>query len=201
MIIDPKEKLKTKFFYNNLILIVCIFAVINFVTAIWLNQGIYSEKKFFNLQEGASFGPIIIEKGKPRIYSIITKFNGMESSAYLSGEVQNEEGDALFEFGKDLWHESGYDSDGYWSESDRNMRADLSFTEPGTYIIQLNTEENRLNDFNVRIVCRKGSGIPHTMVGAYLLLFVIISFCILNFHWVRERYIALNDWLEEHSDD
>ena len=76
--------------------------------------------------------------------------HGSNKSVYLSGEVQDADRDTLYEFGKEMWHEDGYDSEGYWSESDRDMKASLSFTELGTYYVQFNSEYgvegNRIND-------------------------------------------------------
>ena len=118
MIIRPQQKLKDKLFYNNLTLIVVIFSIICFVTSMLLQSTFYYNKTMNYLNEGQIVGPIKV-KNKPVICKIMADFSGNNTSSYLSGEVLDENKDTLYEFGKDLWHESGYDSDGYWSESDR----------------------------------------------------------------------------------
>ena len=132
---------------------------------------------------------------------IKSSMHGNNRNVYFSGEVLDEDKETLYEFGKELWHEDGYDSEGYWSESDRNMSAKLSFTEPGTYYIQFNTENKRMKLIQLQIIVKKGSGLPHLIVGFYSLIFAILCFVILNKKWVCEELEKLNDWLEEISDD
>ena len=112
----------------------------------------------------------------------------------------DENKDSIYEFGKDSWQESGYDSEGYWSESDAGMTSKLTFSEPGTYYIKLGTENNKLSQFNITISRKKGSGIPHFMLGTYVLLLLAVTFVFLNINWVKEKMIELNDKLEDMSD-
>ena len=147
------------------------------------------------------YGPIVVKKGQPKICKIRSLMYGENTNIYFSGEVLDKDKDTLYEFGKDLWHESGYDSEGYWSESDRNMEAKLAFTEPGTYYIQFHTDENMMKNISLEIVVKKGSGIPHLMMGMDLLIILYILFILMNKKWVCENLEKLNDALEEMSDD
>jgi len=200
MKVNPKQKLENLYFYNNLMLIVAIFCAVCFVTYFNIeNQTI--AKKTYSLDEGSTYGPIVVKKGQPKICKIKSAMYGDNRSIYFSGEVLDEDKETLYEFGKDLWHESGYDSEGYWSESDRNMAACLTFTEPGKYYIQFHTDENMMNQIGLEIVVKKGSGIPHLMMGMYLLIITILIFIMLNREWVGENLEKLNDILEEMSDD
>ena len=122
-------------------------------------------------------------------------------SLYFSGEVLDEDKDTLYEFGKELWHEDGYDSEGYWVESDNKMQAYLTFSEEGKYYIQFHTEENAMSSVGLKITVKKGSGIPYFMVGFWLLIIVYCFFILLNKAWVSEMMYKLNDALEEMSDD
>ena len=200
MIVSPKQKKENLFFYNNLMLIVTVFCLVCFFTYYNVESQTIA-KRTYSLDEGSTYGPIVVKKGQPKICKIKSAMYGDNQSIYFSGEVLDEEKETLYEFGKDLWHESGYDSEGYWSESDRNMEARLAFTEPGTYYIQFHTDENRMNQIGLEIVVKKGSGIPHLMMGTDLLLLVIIFFILLNREWVAENLEKLNDALEEMSDD
>lgn len=202
MLVDPKQKLRNRYFYNNLLLILSVFALLCIFTSICLEEiNSPSVKRYSYLQEGQTFGPIVITKNKPVIYEIKSYFRGDNDSSYISGEVLDEEKDTLYEFGKDAWHESGYDSEGYWSESDNSMTAKLAFTEPGTYYIKLGTENNKLSQFNIVLSRKTGSGIPHLMLGCYSLLLLCIAFVFLNIDWVKEKMVQLNDKLEDMSDD
>ena len=155
MKIDPQRKLKDKVFYNNLCLIISIFCVICFITAMFFQNSVKQQRTDTVLQEGAIYGPINITNTK-QVYRIIADFSGSNSDTFISGEVLDEDKDTVYEFGKDLWHEEGYDSDGYWVESDRKMVADLAFTEKGTYYIQFGSD----NDSNLKRDDRKVNMIP-----------------------------------------
>ena len=205
MIIDPKKKIKDLYFYNNLLIIVMIFCITCFITSISLENGGQTKSYSGAIRQGQLFGPIKIEKNKPKIYIIKSSFYGNNSSTYITGEVLDENKDTLYEFGKDLWHESGYDSEGYWSESDRNMQVKLTFSEPGTYYIQMgeevgtssyrayNAHYNTASGSSLQIISARSSGIPHLMIGAYFLLGAILIFIFLNPQWVGEK---LEDWNE-----
>lgn len=201
MLVDPKQKLRNRYFYNNLLLILSVFALLCIFTSICLEINSPRVKRYSFLQEGQTFGPIVVAKNRPVIYEIKSHFRGINDSSYIYGEVLDEEKDTLYEFGKDSWHESGYDSEGYWSESDMSMTSKLAFSEPGTYYIKLSTENNKLSQFNIVLSRKSGSGIPHLMMGCYTLLLLTIAFIMLNISWVKEKMVQLNDKLEDMSDD
>ena len=200
MKVNPKQKKENLFFYNNLMLIVAIFCAVCFFTYFTIESETVA-KRSYSLDEGSTYGPIVVKKGQPKICKIRSSMRGDNQNIYFSGEVLDEDKETLYEFGKDLWHEDGYDSEGYWSESDRDMETRLAFTEPGTYYIQFHTDENRMGNISLEISVKKGSGIPHFMLGFYLLCAVMFLFVLMNRVWVRENLEKLNDVLEELSDD
>ena len=195
MIIDPKKKIRDLYFYNNLLLIVIVFCIACFVTFFFLENDGQIQSYYGTLSLRQTFGPIKIEKNKPKIYIIKSHFSGSNSSTYIYGEVQDENKYTLYEFGKDLWHESGYD-DGYYSESDRNMQVKLTFSEPGIYYIQMG-EYGGIIGSSLQIISARSSGIPHLMVGAYFLIGAIFIFIFLNPQWVGEKLENLNENLGE----
>lgn len=198
MIINPRQKLRDKLFYNNLCLIVAIFSIICLFTSMTISRPI--QTKLITNVEGVTIGPIKITD-KPKIYRVDAHFIGNESSKYLSGEVLDEEQDTLYEFGKDFWHESGYDSEGYWSESDRDLHAYLTFSEKGTYYIQFRTEEANMGDIQIMLSSIRRSYVIHSQIGTLALILVLLIFWFLNSQWVKEKAEVLNDMLEELSDD
>ena len=200
MKVNPKQKKENLFFYNNLMLIVTIFCAVCFVTYFTVENKTIAQRSY-KLDEGSTYGPIVVKKGQPKLCKIRSLTHGDNQNIYFSGEVLDEEKETLYEFGKELWHEDGYDSEGYWSESDRDMVARLSFTEPGKYYIQFHTDENRMQNISLEIIVKKGSGIPHFMMGFYLMLITIFLFVIMNKEWVCENLENLNEVLEEMSDD
>ena len=200
MLIRPQQKLRDKLFYNNLLLVVVIFSIICFITSLNLQASTSVGRTDYEIREGMTYGPIKIDK-QPKIYKITADFRGNNTSTYLSGEVLDEDKDTLYEFGKDLWHESGYDSEGYWSESDDRMTAYLTFKEKGTYYIQFNTEEKNMRNIDITIQLVKGSYVAHSQFGSLFLLIAMIIFFMLNKQWVCEKLAVINEKIEEMSDD
>lgn len=199
MLINPQQRKKNNLFYNNICLIVCLFCILCFGTAYSLQNSNITEKTY-RMKQNFIVGPIKVTNGS-KVYRVEAYFSGNNSSSYISGEVLNEDKDTLYEFGKDLWHEEGYDSDGHWSESVRRMVANLTFSEKGTYYIQFNTEESSMDNITIRIRLQKGSYIAHLQVGTILMLLVLIIWIPLNGKWVREKLVVLNDKLEEITDE
>lgn len=235
MLIRPQQKLRDKLFYNNILFILCAFSILCFLTSLWLqdkepikiapcaNNKILPTA-YFEPKENTIWGPIKINN-KAKIYKITARFSGSNSASYLTGEVLDEDKETLYEFGKDMWHESGYDSEGYWSESDRKMSTYLTFKEKGTYyiqfssdniamsypdgsialsngrIIQQNQEMPRIKNITIYITQLKSSYIPHAKVGTLILLLVMVAFYIINKQWIKEKYTMINEYLEEMSDD
>ncbi len=200
MIINPNLKKENLCFYNNLMLIVTVFCVIFFWSYFSAEYQVIA-KKFYTLNEGSTYGPIVVKKGQTKICRIETDLHGNNLSLYFSGEVLDKDKETLYEFGKELWHEEGYDAEGYWSESERHMAANLTFSEPGTYYIRFHTDENLMHNIGMTIKVKKGSGIPYLMIGTYLFIIVLIFFILLNRAWLFEEFENLNDLLEEMSDD
>ena len=199
MLINPQLKKKNLLFYNNICFIVCIFCILCFFTG-WKLQDSKITEKTYNLQENTIVGPIKVTD-KSQVYRVKAYFSGRNTSSYISGEVLDENEDTLYEFGKDLWHEEGYDSEGHWSESERNMTANLTFSEKGTYYLKFNTEEGTMNLITITISRQMGSYIAHLQAGVSFMLILIMIWIILNQKWVKEKLVVLNDVLEEMSDD
>ena len=195
MIINSSKKYRDLYFYNNLLLIVVIFSVICFGT--YFKIEFQKTTKVYNnkVRSGQMFGPITIKKDKPLIYTIKSNSAFLKNrSIYFSGEVLDKNKDVLYEFGKEFWHESGYDSEGHWSESDTHMEAKLAFTEPGTYYIRIFQEGKAYCQMSIEK--KYASGIPHLMTGTWFLLAACIIFGILNPHYIKEVCERIDESLE-----
>ena len=185
-------------FINNICIIISIFCLLFFVTAFKANGAVEASKKYYDITEGAYYGPVII-KDKPKICTIHASSYCLNNSHfYLSGEVLDEEKETLFEFGKEFWHEDGYDSEGYYSEGDYNSDIDLTFDKPGKYYIQFHSDNVIKTDkmpyeVNVTIKLKKGSALPYLYFG---LLGVIIAFLVFFSNASNREWY--NEFMEEH---
>lgn len=86
---------------------------------------------------------IAFEVTKPgRLTRIDLQGNGRNSWNYLEVELEDPEGELLFESGRTVEYYSGRDKDGSWSEG--SNRASLAFFPPmtGTYSVTLDLEES-----------------------------------------------------------
>ena len=229
MLIKPQQKHRDKLFYNNILLILTIFSVICFWTATQIAstksyEGIVCDGKIMPQSlsepyEGTILGPINVNN-KIKMFKIKADYYGNNSSTYLIGEVLDENKETLYEFGKDMWHESGYDSDGYYSEGITNMITYLTLKEKGNYYIQFSQEPDysvtsledilkeqntnttkKMENIHITIEPVKKSYVPHVKAGSLILLLVIILFCFLNWGWVKATNVKINEMIEEMSDD
>ena len=201
MKINAKTKLENTIFYNNLCVIMVIFCIASFLTSYNLEYKSIASKNYYNLTEGAIYGPIKVKKGQSKICTIKAIFYGSNTSTYLTGEVLDKDKETLYEFGKDFWHEDGYDSEGYWSEADRKMKADLTFNQEGEYYIQFGTENNGIYNISIQLNVKKGSGIPHFCMGMVVLIILIFIFYIYNKEWIKNTLVTVDEWLEDTFND
>jgi hypothetical protein len=143
---------------------------------------IYNQQKGAGEQENskdiATIGPIKIQKYK-EVYEITIASSLPENSwAFIEGEVLDARKNYLFSFGKELWHETGYDDEGAWRESDNSYSMKITFPNPGEYYLNLKKEGsyNPIEPSEVQVTISKklGSSIPHMVFGILSLLLGII---------------------------
>ena len=198
MKINPQDKLHDNYFKNNILLLVCIFSIVCFFTVfLYENGSKASTYEYSNLEENTLLGPIKTAN-KSQIYKIIVTYPRINNfSSYISGEVLDENKNTLYEFGKDLWHESGRDSEGYWQEYDKKMEAFLTFSQKGTYYIQLQTSNNRLPHMKIKLIKTPGSYIPFLIAGVFSLVSVIFLFFTFNKNFISGTFAKIGEALEE----
>ena len=198
MKIEKIDIFEKDLFINNICIIISIFCLLFFITAFKIDSSVEASKKYYDISEGAYYGPIVI-KDKPKVCKIHASTYGLnKSSFYLSGEVLDEDKETLFEFGKEFWHEDGYDSEGYYSEGDYNSDIDLTFDKAGKYYIQFHSNnvlktEKMPHDVSIKIELKKGSALPYLYFG--ILGVIIAIFVFFSNASNREWY---NEFMEEH---
>ena len=157
---------------------------------------------------------IAFEVTKPgRLTRIDLQGNGRNSWNYLAVELEDPEGEVLFESGRTVEYYSGRDKDGNWSEGSNN--ASLAFFPPvtGTYSVTLDLEESGFWAPNVN----RGSSPQHQITqvglqirngvssGFWLILLALGFGCIGGLPLLR-RYLHNkarwrdSDWVDEDDD-
>ena len=178
-----------------MLIIGLVFAIICFYSCFDCLSNVKLIASYHPVKHGQILGPLNIGKN-PKIYQLEAYFYGNDSSVDFSAEILDSEKDTLYEVGRDLWHESGYDSEGYWTESIRRMVARLNFHKPGKYYIRLENPTNN-QDFEVIIKKVKSSYVPYFMMGFWLLILSIIFGIINNKDTVKVLIQKINESVEE----
>ena len=148
------------------VFIVC--AIISFVTAWYYSL---SKEKLTLPSNNGVLGPIYVHKYKES-YNISVKINIPEQAwSFVEGEVLDKDMEYLFSFGKELWHETGRDSEGRWREIKNSYDINVTFPNPGNYYVKFKTEGSSSgHQLLVNISRKNGSSLPHLWLGIITLL-------------------------------
>ncbi|ODS24103.1 hypothetical protein AB835_05055 [Candidatus Endobugula sertula] len=137
-----------------------------------------NEKALVLPGSGGIFSPITVKKNNT-VYGI-TINNDVPLNAWsnISVDVLDNQKQLLFNFSDGMWHESGYDSDGRWTESKNQFTMDITFQKAGQYYLRVSAERNDGVGQNIQIsVARKsGSHIPFLILGIISLVCAAILF-------------------------
>ncbi|WP_120498152.1 hypothetical protein [Kiloniella sp. EL199] len=128
-----------------------------------------------NYQLNDSIGPLEVTSDYT-VYNIdVQGYLEDKSWLYLELVLQNSQKEYLFSFGKELWRESGYDSDGAWSESESHFSQKITIPKKGTYFLAITggSSTNR-GSMKVNITEQAASALPHMWIGVLLLIIGII---------------------------
>lgn len=120
-------------------------------------------------------GPFTVEKYKEVHEITITSSLPENTWSFIEGEVLDAEKDYLFSFGKELWHETGYDDEGAWRESDNDYSMKVTFPNPGKFYLNIKTNGSyNAHAVQVTISKKRGSSIPHFVFGIFTLLIGLV---------------------------
>ena len=159
------------------------FGLICFLTTLIMNGRVSKSLKQTISADVAEIGPIDVKKDRS-VLELNAEQRHLTSGQwnYIRGEVLDQDKNYLFSFGKELWAESGYDSEGPWQESDKSMRSKFTIQKAGTYYIRLTSENSQTaktayekdTNITVSVVQKRGSSLPHFIAGL-LSLFIGIG--------------------------
>jgi hypothetical protein len=93
---------------------------------------------------------------KKGVYRIDTRMPGLNnSSQYVEFTLMDAEKEPLAQFDADFYHESGYDSEGSWSESSTSKNYYFVIDGPGDYYVEV-TPEGGKTVSNLQLVLQEG---------------------------------------------
>ncbi len=161
---------------------IMIFGVVSLITSFILNFSTGKEISKKLLPEGGIVGPVSVKKNNS-VYKIWIRqsIRNNKDWSFLTCEVLDQNKKYLFSFGKELWKESGYDSDGSWSESvtESSMKINL---EKGTYYLKISSDKapRVQNSIYVSVKRKIGSALGFLIIGILAIIFGAILNEILN---------------------
>ena len=130
-----------------------------------------------NRSPSSMIGPIQVDR-RNSPYQIQVYSDHMPSSSwsYIQGEVLDVNKEYLFSFGSEMYHETGRDSDGPWTEKITNYRMKITFPEKGTYYLHFVQENNygKNKSVNVAVSKMRGSALPHLWFAIFAVILAVI---------------------------
>lgn len=125
----------------------------------------------FPSRDYALIGPLSVRRANQVLRVSVTADVPLNGWSFVEGEVLDADREYLLSFGKELWHESGRDSDGPWNEADESYEMKLTIPHPGQYYLNIKAQGERLpTNITVSVNRTYGSSIPHLVFGICALL-------------------------------
>lgn len=158
-----------------------LFSLLGFITA-WVfsfELGKQAETRFLPYQAGSPevFAALDVVKYN-ETYNISIKAVDLSSQSwsFVEGQVLDQNKEYLFSFGKELWDERGYDSDGPWHESEISYDIAVTFPKPGRYYLQVKTKSSTgiAPSIVMKMGKQLGSSIPHLWFGVICLMIGLV---------------------------
>ena len=172
-----KGKEKSRELSKISIVLIC-FAIVCLISSWVINWNRGSIGRVQLPPEGGMVGPITVTKDRT-VYqiSVSQDIRQDNSWSFVTGEVLDKNKEYLFSFGKEFWKESGYDSDGRWSE--KETKYDMKVTlEKGTYYLNFESQKSReggaQNSIWVIVKQKGGSALPFFVSGIIALIIGVI---------------------------
>lgn len=185
--------------FARLAIVFIFYGVLGFLTAAFLGTG---QTSLFDAQlspmakvaddpiepgeqvatrDYAVIGPFQVQQAGTVIKASFASNLPLNSWSFVEAELLDQDRDYLFSFGKELWHETGVDSDGKWTESDISYEMKFTVAEPGTYFLNIKTQGSAMpGRIRVMLATTIGSSIPHFAFGIITLVIGLIMNEVVN---------------------
>jgi len=173
--IEKKKKKAKSPFLTPIILIG--FAFLSFITALYMHGDTNYKMDERVPAAGGVIGPITIKKDNSVFEVSLSQNINYGKWSNVTTELLDQNKKSLFSFGKEFWAQTGYDSEGSWAERDTSVSSKFTIKKAGTYYLRFSGENSGvISDINIKVRRKKGSSIPHMVLGIILLLCGLISY-------------------------
>lgn len=154
------------------------FAILSFITSFVMNSssGDVIEQ---NLNSETLIGPVNNKKANTVYFIKVHQNLGNGASNYIGIDVLNSNKEYLFAFGKELWWEEGYDSDGRWTEGTKNVEMKITIKDVGDHYFRI-SPDSKVGSMRVTIEQKTASSLPHTILG---IIFIVLAIGLLVYSY------------------
>ena len=157
--------------WNRVGMCLLVFACLNFSSSFFINM---LDQNIVQKQlpvQGGLIGPLTVDKDRAVYEIVVSQSISINQWSLISGEVLDHNKNYLFGFGKELWKESGHDTDGTWVASQTNYEAKIKL-QKGTYFLNFESEHAKgINAvITVEINRKAGSILPFIIAGIAAML-------------------------------
>lgn len=164
------------------------FAVVCFIFAAIFSSDVSDVQSKTLPGAGGEFGPLVVTE-KNSAYEIrIGNYVKAGDWSTIEVEMQDENKQRLFSFGDDMWHETGYDSEGQWTESKTDYSMDITIKEPGKYyfVVSASRSDGAGRGITFKAVKERGSNVLFLTLGFIAAILAGVAFYL-------DQKISIND--------
>ncbi len=154
-----------------------IFGVACIVTSIVLGCDSGKPQKYQLPPEGGLIGPITYNQDNTIIQIDVNQNIAYDRDwAFITGELLDQNQKYLFGFGDEFWKESGYDSEGAWSERVTSFDTKVTIPKKGTYYFRISNEKSQrvTTPIIVTISQKIASGLAFMVAGVLSMIVAVV---------------------------
>ncbi len=181
---EPPEYDEDAVHWGHVALLVLGFAILFFATSFYFDASTKTYKRA-KVPLGTMYGPIESTRPNQIIAITMRHVTPRQSWAFVEGVVLKDRRHRITGFGGEYFRQSGYDSDGSWSESERERDVKVVLPTPGQYWLQFIAEGGRIgaskgkrldpkHRVEVSVAMKRGGAEILKWTGFFLLVVAVI---------------------------
>jgi hypothetical protein len=164
--------------YTRAAVLLFIFAMLCAISALAVNLSVGERLERRLDASGGLVGPITVQEDGSVLQIEVRQNPGNQSWSFVGGEVLDAGKNYLFGFGDEMWHETGYDSDGRWSETKNSYDIKVRLPQGQYYLNFSGEKQPGSNPGSVRVTVEEklGSSIPFWILALLALLAAVFCY-------------------------
>lgn len=169
--------------WGHVAMVFIAFAILYFATAAFYDLSTDSKKYTVNASQ--TVGPIVSRKSNTVVQISVVNLSVRQSWAFVETSVVDQKGGIVTSFGGNMYHESGYDSDGSWSESEKESDVKVVLPAAGQYFLKFKvsggsayqtrgTDKTRSSRLSVTVEQKRGGSTILNVLGIIILVLGVV---------------------------